>query len=755
MDVTTNQPQQAQPAATPPADNMSATTADVAQQGVASQAPATPASTPPTAPAATTPAPTADPNHPSSIFHKVLETLGGGPHVEYSMGDDGKMQAKKVQASSGDLAKTILAGALTGLFSSAGKKGPGAALQAFGAGGQAVQEKSQQADAQNRAQAQQNFQNKQESTMRQAQIADTNSRVILNTMQAEKLQGDALDEYVDHAAPMLASMSDLADAPGLTQAEIMDGLNKGKYHTVNDLFIPDGKTAKLDANGKPVMSKSGMPEMEITYSHVNNGPVPLTQSVYDEAAAAGLPKFTPGTKVSASQKIPASQMMSIQQQVAGINMAQHEVLAVREGMGVKGTLDWKSVISTPGMSAALTKFQGYMHAAGDDPSEALRMMTAEKQGKDGKMVANPDSKFAGLVSQAFGGGDLLRKYHDQLAANTEARKTATNEQAKLDVTNNPANVAAAAAADQVKDQAKVNVENDPTNQAGKARGAGLVAGAEADAKTKAELAATTSSNLTGDDYLATLGTAEAGTIRAWGEGREAVPPRMASSKDGRILLNKLNQAYPGMNEASSKAYFTMKEDFTKGKTSLGINHLNTALNHLGKLYSATTFSAVFPGAAFTSRHLVQPFSSTPTNASQFADYKGKVGDEIESAYKSGALTDMDKRQADEYFNKWTPNTARVQEANLTTLLVGKLKAYQTQWANGRPSKAIPDFPVISEENVATIKRITGEDVSHLSPQAARTSQPVAHTGTVPVGAQTIMRNGKPVGYIANGVRTDF
>jgi hypothetical protein len=402
-----------------PADTSAPSSPQGAPTPNAGAGPTAPANGAPTAPAA----PTADPNHPSSIFHKVLETIGGGPKVKYTMGEDGKMNRTAVPTSNGDLAKTILAGALTGLFASAGKKGPGAALAAFGAGGQASEEKMAQADAQKKGQAQQDFQNNQQEQLKKAQVAEANSRTIMNNMQAEKLQGEALDEYVGSQQPLLASMASLADGEHLSQADVMSGLQKGTYHTATDLFIADGKTAKIGPDGKPVLTKNGTPEMEVTYTHVNNGPVAMTQDLYDQAANAGIAKFTKGTKVADNQQIPASQMMNIQQQITSVNLAQHEVQAVRTGLGVKGALDWDAVKSTPGMSMALMKFQGYMHAAGDDPMKAIQAMAAEKQDpKTGRMVANPDAKFAGLVTQAFGGGEVLKKYSDKLAADSEYQK---------------------------------------------------------------------------------------------------------------------------------------------------------------------------------------------------------------------------------------------------------------------------------------------------------------------------------------------
>ena len=98
---------------------------------IQTQAPAAPTPAPTPAPApAQAPQPMAQPQAKApdhgNIFKSILGVLGGGDKTQYSVDPQtGTMSVSRVPQTKGQLARGILAGALTGLVAGAGEHGPG------------------------------------------------------------------------------------------------------------------------------------------------------------------------------------------------------------------------------------------------------------------------------------------------------------------------------------------------------------------------------------------------------------------------------------------------------------------------------------------------------------------------------------------------------------------------------------------------------------------------------------------------------
>lgn len=367
------------------------------------------------------------------------------------------------------------------------------------------------------------------------------------------------------------------------------------------------------------------------------------------------------------------------------------------------------------------------------PENATTMLNNAQQQRDRWAKLHPDD--TATLKQLDSRVDFLKTSQDTFNK-AKSATAATEEQGKMDVTNSPANQQATARGAQLKSTAEKTGE--------------LNAVAANDAKANKG-----DPSLTGQDYIDSLPPERGAIVKAIGEGRQILSPAMLRSKVGIEIDGQVNKAYPGYDSTRPQAYAAARQKFTSGKIADGINNLNTAATHLGLLYDASTTSATSPGLSFMSRHIVQPFSSTNTNATNFQQYKDKVLSEIEHAYNNKALTDSDHDAMKDVINGWTPNTARSQERSLAVMLDSKLSAYKSEWNTAKASAAVPDIPIINPEAAAALSRITGKPVGTISAQTSRTSQPISHTGAVPPGGQAILRGGQTVGYIMNGTRTDF
>jgi len=286
----------------------------------------------------------------------------------------------------------------------------------------------------------------------------------------------------------------------------------------------------------------------------------------------------------------------------------------------------------------------------------------------------------------------------------------------------------------------VNAAGQKANATGE-REKNLAEANKANAEARAE-GVGSNSTLTGEDFIKSLPTGDGAMVRSIGEGRLEMTARMLQSKTGQVIAKNVAQAFPGFDMSRAHAYFQTRQSFTSGQAARSMNNLNTALGHMGKLYDVTTASATLPGISAIAR------SFGGNNAKAFEYYKDKVGQEIERVYQGGALTKDEYNDAKKQLSEWAPGNVRQGEKALTTLLVSKLEAFQTQWNDAKPSAAIADFPVISPENVAVVKKITGEDIKMPNAQQSRTSQPVdTNNPANPEPMVTVQIPGHPAGQI--------
>jgi hypothetical protein len=297
----------------------------------------------------------------------------------------------------------------------------------------------------------------------------------------------------------------------------------------------------------------------------------------------------------------------------------------------------------------------------------------------------------------------------------------TTQQAKQQATENAdavGKINATAGPTAAADAAKINATAGPN-----AAAAAQKTTAEMTAKATFEAKNGSGDNTkTGEDFIATLPPGDQATVRAVGEGRMELSNRVVASKDGRKLANNINQAYPGFNQAKAHDYFLARQSFTSGPGAAAVENLNTAIGALGQMYE-TAGNAGWnwvPGA-----HGLGVSMGTDTATKLEAQRQIALG-AITKAYSGGAL---DPGSRDKYMALLNPDVRegkmKKQIESLTGGLGDTLATYKHQWDAAKPSPAIPDFPIISQDSAATIQKITGKNVGFITPTQARVSQPGA------------------------------
>jgi hypothetical protein len=215
----------------------------------------------------------------------------------------------------------------------------------------------------------------------------------------------------------------------VTQQELIEGMQgpNPRYSSTDQIGPIDGY--RLLGNG----------QVEATHAVIKNpaAPVPLTQDMWDDFAANHVQGFPKGTKVGDGVTVPGYQIARANEQKTVFQLAQarhNEVanaLSESDDPKVKALASQvpsiASLLDDPktgaGLATALNRFQSWVSHAdishgGRDLYESLQAM-AQPSIPDPtdprQSIPNGAAKYAPQIAQAFGGWDVLKAYHDEVA----------------------------------------------------------------------------------------------------------------------------------------------------------------------------------------------------------------------------------------------------------------------------------------------------------------------------------------------------
>jgi hypothetical protein len=230
---------------------------------------------------------------------------------------------------------------------------------------------------------------------------------------------------------------------------------------------------------------------------------------------------------------------------------------------------------------------------------------------------------------------------------------------------------------------------------------GQQAYSEAFSRTKGEQDALNSGTIPGQP------NARQALIDDIGQGRVQLTPGMLRSKDGQALLQQVVGRYNDYDPTMADAYKKTREDFTSGKTSVGINSYNTAIAHLGTIFDHISNT--------TSVDVNNPFSDTHR---QLDLDKQLVSTELAKAVSNGNMTEGEKKDILDGISGYTVDSYKTRIKEAVQLLHGKLESYQQQWSNGMPKAAVSSVPIVSPQSDATMAKIGG----NAAPQGQQAQQ---------------------------------
>lgn len=382
----------------------------------------------PNAAAGTAPAP----NPHAGLWSSIKHVLGGNNITYKPNAETGEIEKVVTPVSSGrEMANSIVASALTGLFAGSQVRGPGGALRGFGAGGQVNMERLQQDDKDARNQAVADL-------GRKASVAEANMKMLGNAVALGRMGKEDHDSitgsYADQLNDIKENSPDLiGDREHVSEADAKD-LNK--YPVSDYVRIPDGVVPRVDPNTGQQVKINGVAQWDNTYSLVQNGKVGIAdddgapKTWVKDAVDWGIPGYSASLlKPGQGAQISVASAAKAQHTVAQLNMLQTELNNYTSSFG-KGKdgkpslapIDLKAVVKKdPSMFAAIQHFQ---RAAG--------MSTQPDRQLDAMRQDPKNAPYAAKIMSLFG-ADNLETYKSSRESTQAAEKQAAEKRNKAAV----------------------------------------------------------------------------------------------------------------------------------------------------------------------------------------------------------------------------------------------------------------------------------------------------------------------------------
>lgn len=150
----------------------------------------------------------------------------------------------------------------------------------------------------------------------------------------------------------------------------------------------------------------------------------------------------------------------------------------------------------------------------------------------------------------------------------------------------------------------------------------------------------------GEEYLKTIPAGDVPTVKAFADGRIPLPTGTAL-KDPDVMrrITEAVQYDPTFNAGTYKSRLATWQDATKGALAKTTNAMNTAVGHLGTLYSAIPDLRNYSGIGSVPLNAIKNFIGEDINSdpryAKFNTARTAVGDELMRVYRQVGASDHD------------------------------------------------------------------------------------------------------------------
>jgi hypothetical protein len=368
-----------------------------------------------------------------SIFHSIFETLAGPTQYTYKIDPQtGNMEKTPVQRSTRQLANSVVAGALTGLF--AGGQAKGDSGDALGAGGNAVLKANKERDDSAKEEAKSNY-------ARNVSLADNNMRLYQNVLQASRLGLQTVQPMMDENEALYNDLNENVPGSILGTADSSEEA-MSKFHVAKDAVFPIAAYPRVDGNGKVAEG------MNFKYAAVDpNALVSLTKSLWDKAYKYHIAGTTNGEGkqigLPDDTKLKATQVLGLMHKVQAFENTQKEIEGLNKN--IADSKDVKKPAVAP-LNLKNAEIQSVADSAADKYGVDKGLVRAiikqesqenpkavSKKGAQGLMQLMPDTAKGLGVTDSFdinqnvdGGVRLIKQLLDKYDGNIEKALAAYN-----------------------------------------------------------------------------------------------------------------------------------------------------------------------------------------------------------------------------------------------------------------------------------------------------------------------------------------
>lgn len=194
------------------------------------------------------------------------------------------------------------------------------------------------------------------------------------------------------------------------------------------------------------------------------------------------------------------------------------------------------------------------------------------------------------------------------------------------------------------------------------------------------------SNLTGEDFLATLPPADQRMVRALSEGRMQVPAgRALTQGNWQRWIQQAQQYDPALDVANARTRYATRREYTTGMASRNIQRLNTALGHLNSLAESADELENFGGITTllnAPRNQVREWTGDP-RITRFLFDRQAVADELEATFRgSGGTLEGTRGWRDRISSSQSPEQLRAAIQEAAELLNSRLHAVADSYNRG-------------------------------------------------------------------------
>jgi hypothetical protein len=229
--------------------------------------------------------------------------------------------------------------------------------------------------------------------------------------------------------------------------------------------------------------------------------------------------------------------------------------------------------------------------------------------------------------------------------------------------------------------------------------------------TSGQSPADNANGLTGEDYLKSIPSSEANTVRGILEGRMQPPTSFAASKPyWQGILQHAANAEPGFDLTKWQGRVGTAKDFSSGQAAKNVTSLNTVIGHLGSLMEASDKlnNSQSPMWNYVANSVSQGVGNPEVK--KFEITRNAVADEMAKVFRSSGMSDTEiKAWKETLSTSNSPPQFKAVIGQGIELMNSRLDALKDQYRRGAGRDAPEMLSSKAQETLTKLQKWAGGD----------------------------------------------